>query len=412
LPSPDRPLTEIGEQESREIGENIRVNPDQTVGYSGDIIRSVATTLLAMNPDLDERVNLEGKIKEYLERGRIRKDPALLYHNPSANPEFQKALDQATHEGHVFDFLVHESDEFAKESGVEISTHSNMVRAAGSIVSRYMSVLDNWDKVSSKYQDKELYRVFCAKEYIFPSFRAEMTRHVAGDEEMERYIQWYDENIEGNKDKRTETARVHLVVENGDYSFYLEDSFGKLPFSKEDIMNILKPIHERNVREEIDYYGEKFNAEWRPHDDPIIENAPVKQSVGFIFNEAGQILIVKKDNGKWTIPGGTTEPNEVPIETCRREIFEEAYVTIKDLEELGTIVVVDKDLNTHLQKRFAGRLDQTVDFPEKNTFETVERKFVAPDELIEFIPYADGKIFQAILQSALAYQRRPEKNES
>jgi len=36
-----------------------------------------------------------------------------------------------------------------------------------------------------------------------------------------------------------------------------------------------------------------------------------------------KILLLKKENGKWTFPGGHREPGEEPLQTAQRECFEE-----------------------------------------------------------------------------------------
>jgi ADP-ribose pyrophosphatase YjhB (NUDIX family) len=46
-------------------------------------------------------------------------------------------------------------------------------------------------------------------------------------------------------------------------------------------------------------------------------------TAGLVFNEAGQILMIKhKKKGKWLPPGGHVDENELPCEAVAREIMD------------------------------------------------------------------------------------------
>ena len=77
------------------------------------------------------------------------------------------------------------------------------------------------------------------------------------------------------------------------------------------------------------------------HEGFKLTNEKYTQVSGYIFNDKNQLLIVK--NGKtWTIPGGHPEEGESQLETLNRELMEEACVTLKDINYLGAVEVVEK----------------------------------------------------------------------
>lgn len=52
----------------------------------------------------------------------------------------------------------------------------------------------------------------------------------------------------------------------------------------------------------------------------------------FIFNEAGELLMIQQKDGRWNIPGGGAEAGETIEQTAIREVMEEACVEITNLE--------------------------------------------------------------------------------
>ena len=50
----------------------------------------------------------------------------------------------------------------------------------------------------------------------------------------------------------------------------------------------------------------------------------INQVYGFILNENNEVLLVAHKELIWSIPGGHIEADERPIETLRRELYEEA----------------------------------------------------------------------------------------
>ncbi|OCA84203.1 DNA mismatch repair protein MutT [Bacillus sp. FJAT-27225] len=51
-----------------------------------------------------------------------------------------------------------------------------------------------------------------------------------------------------------------------------------------------------------------------------------------IFNEEGELLLQKRHDGQWGVPGGLMELGESAEDTARREVFEETGLEIGTLE--------------------------------------------------------------------------------
>ena len=59
-------------------------------------------------------------------------------------------------------------------------------------------------------------------------------------------------------------------------------------------------------------------------------------ATGFVFNEHGQILMIKhKQYGKWLPPGGHVDENELPCKAVAREVLEETGVSVKVLSSVS-----------------------------------------------------------------------------
>ena len=64
--------------------------------------------------------------------------------------------------------------------------------------------------------------------------------------------------------------------------------------------------------------------------DNLCQFKPYFQVYGIIFNSAGKILLIQ-EKGKWKIPGGTPENGETAVKTLKRELLEEADLTVTDI---------------------------------------------------------------------------------
>ena len=72
---------------------------------------------------------------------------------------------------------------------------------------------------------------------------------------------------------------------------------------------------------------------------------------GVVFNEAGEILLVKEaSTGKWTLPGGWADVWDTPSQAVEREVFEESGYETK---ATGVLALFDRDNQGHPTHEFA-----------------------------------------------------------
>jgi ADP-ribose pyrophosphatase YjhB (NUDIX family) len=132
----------------------------------------------------------------------------------------------------------------------------------------------------------------------------------------------------------------------------------------------------------------------------------INQVYGVCFDNKGNILIIRTPNENWNIPGGTPENNETPEQTLKRELKEEADVTIGKNAMIGYYEVIS-DKSTIYQLRFAALLSKkkpsTID-PALGVVN--ERKFVPPDEFFRYVKIKD---YEPMLDEAISWFKRIKK---
>jgi len=66
-------------------------------------------------------------------------------------------------------------------------------------------------------------------------------------------------------------------------------------------------------------------------------------ATGLVFNECGQILMIKhKQLGKWLPPGGHVDENELPCKTVAREVLEETGISVQVLSSVSELQLSEK----------------------------------------------------------------------
>ena len=151
-----------------------------------------------------------------------------------------------------------------------------------------------------------------------------------------------------------------------------------------------------NTKEIIKFGDREYEFLWNEGGE--IPQQDVSQVSGYVFNDKGELLIVKSKN--WTIPGGHPEVGETYIETLKREIMEEAMLDIDNIKYLGNVRVTDLETNeVKHQLRFTASVASIYDFIKE--FETSERIFIEPLKLASYIPWANGKVFMLEIKSAI-----------
>ncbi len=54
-----------------------------------------------------------------------------------------------------------------------------------------------------------------------------------------------------------------------------------------------------------------------------------------VFNKDGEVLLIRDRNGYWVFPKGHVEEGELPEDTARREVAEEAGVAARVVAKIG-----------------------------------------------------------------------------
>lgn len=142
-------------------------------------------------------------------------------------------------------------------------------------------------------------------------------------------------------------------------------------------------------------------------DSNYLSLKPITQVYGVCFDDKGNILIIRSPNENWNIPGGTPEDDETPEQTLKRELKEEADVTISKNAMIGYYEVIS-DKPTIYQLRFAASLNEikpsTID-PALGVVN--ERKFVPLDE---FFKYVKIKNYRSMLNEATSWFKKNKKS--
>ncbi len=156
---------------------------------------------------------------------------------------------------------------------------------------------------------------------------------------------------------------------------------------------MLTDIKERFMAE-YEILSESCKIAWRGNLN--IKNGRVTQVSGYVFNKHNQLLIVK-NNDVWTIPGGHPEKNESKEDTLKRELMEEACVTLGEVSYLGA-VEVQENSETYFQLRYTARTSEILPF--KQEWETCERKFIDIKDLPRYIKWSNGIVFNQQIMAA------------
>ncbi len=115
---------------------------------------------------------------------------------------------------------------------------------------------------------------------------------------------------------------------------------------------------------------------------------------GFIFNEKGELLVIKKssyeqvDAGLWTVPGGKIYPQEPILVGLKRELLEEVGVQVDSIEWIGEDVFQEKEYLFHAQ-HFKCKIKNN-NSPVKLENKLVEYRWIKGLEDIASLPFAEN----------------------
>lgn len=133
---------------------------------------------------------------------------------------------------------------------------------------------------------------------------------------------------------------------------------------------------------------------------------PVRQVYAWIVNEHGQVLLLEMPGG-WNLPGGTPEATDADwLATLRRELLEEASVTVRDIVPLGYQEVRVDDGQPFAQLRVAARIDAWLDAaPDPDTGMLYRREWVSLIDAAELLGWGTPGRAQAASAAAVAIRR-------
>lgn len=131
--------------------------------------------------------------------------------------------------------------------------------------------------------------------------------------------------------------------------------------------------------------------------------SPITQSSGVCFDEQGRILLMRQTGKRWNIPGGTTEANETPEDTMRREVYEETTIVLGDCSPIAYQEVVEDGVIIKYQTRFAC-LIKTIEpqKPDPDNGHIHELAFIEPELVMNYIEYPQ---FQQLFDIAVRWYK-------
>lgn len=207
-------LTVAGYQEMITVGEQLRSYPGNLSARTVGNERSLASVVLALNPDTPSSM-IGSRIISEREGGRVVIDDRLQYKSHN-NLSFQEAVDEAFFAGSCLRFFVRESDGFMKK-GASVSTYSVMAGALAEVIT---------DQIEDA--------LLCAREFFYPSLRSKLTSLRLGTNALAGYVDYYCAEVE-----RAASARMQTQwIESEGGAYRLIDDYGELEFDHNDLMAI------------------------------------------------------------------------------------------------------------------------------------------------------------------------------
>ncbi|MFC1645132.1 NUDIX hydrolase [Patescibacteria group bacterium] len=128
------------------------------------------------------------------------------------------------------------------------------------------------------------------------------------------------------------------------------------------------------------------------------ESEKITSVSGIIVDSENNILTIELIRRGWDIPGGHVEVEDETIEhTLKREVFEEAFIEIKDLK-ISSVIESYHYTEVTYMIIMTGVVDKVHSFQVNN--ESLQRKFITPSELLEKFQ-GDKEILKQIINRAI-----------
>ena len=207
-------LTEKGRMMAGEKGEELDPQKEVSLAWGSPKKRTQETALRAMFPDIDPNASLEDIEEIIREEQKFGKklivDERLSF--DLSGPEGKEML-AAFKEGKYLQYLISESDKRAIELGDK--TSSSYSRYAGNIaeiVSRYIKIGDNFNRIASKdgkYEEfgNQLERYLATHQGVAEGFVAKVLEEAQGPEKRDEFISSVGSGFK-------ETEGIHLEIQN------------------------------------------------------------------------------------------------------------------------------------------------------------------------------------------------------
>ena len=180
-----------------------------------------------------------------MSEGKIRPSSELGYKRIH-DPAFSSKLGRAFKDGNNLAFLVEHSDSYRLSTGDKISSYTAMAYEVARIVEKYTRICQSWShRTSKRHEHLALQRVFCAREFIYPCFRAKIFELMSGLDARDSYVRWYCENMEWNSEARTGVSSIYIEnTPNSQYKITISDEYGSLVIDPSIIYTLITEYEE------------------------------------------------------------------------------------------------------------------------------------------------------------------------
>ena len=174
--------------------------------------------------------------------------------------------------------------------------------------------------------------------------------------------------------------KLYLIADELRGLATIADKFSKNPYVLEQAETTMKIAARIAALAEDEYSEEEVMALFDKR--PWHRMSPATGVDAAVFNDAGEILLIqRKDNQKWAMPGGYAEIGYTLPETALKELWEEAGLRGRVIQQLATFDgrLWDTGLTVHLiQVVFQVECE---DLNPKAGLETLDAQFFARENL-------------------------------